>query len=136
MNIRKEQMNEHFTKFHIEGLGFQATIHRFSTVDPYPFPHDHPYNFTTYILKGSYIEEVYNIYPDKTGFDKTTIVHKAQTCSYISANHIHKIISLPEGECVTIIVPEKGINVPGFYNFTPNGIFYRKWHEEEFKSIL
>ena len=57
---RIEPMGPHFTKVH---LGNGQVLHRFSEPDTGP-PHDHPWGFTSHVLSGGYIEDLYMLRPD------------------------------------------------------------------------
>ena len=135
LNIRKEQMNGVFTKHHIEGLPFSAVIHHFSEKDQNEHIHDHPFSFTTHILKGSYIERIYEIDSDnKTWYVRE--VHRRQGEShFVPANLIHEIIELPEQECYTLITPQEWEKDVYFYKFESNQILRRRWDESEFKPL-
>lgn len=136
ITAREEQMNNVFTKWHIDGLPFNATLHRFSKVDMYPYPHDHPWSFTTHILKGSYIEEMY-IVQGKT-WRKQYKLREEENIYRIRASHIHRIIELPQGECWTLVLPQECQHEKqesGFWDFRSDGIYYRKWNEKEFKLL-
>jgi hypothetical protein len=98
MNIREEQMNAEFTKFHIEGMPFDAVLHKFSPQDLDPQIHDHPFSFTTHILKGGYIERMWFLGVDGKWFSRD-IHRKPGTVHQILATNIHQIIAYPEGEC-------------------------------------
>ena len=82
-----ESMNGHFDKLHIPGLG---VIHRFSNVDgPDAEFHDHPWEFTSLILKGGYIEEIYD---PETG---QVQVFERRTRDFIGPhNPIHRVTHL------------------------------------------
>jgi len=127
IEIRQEKMSDQFTKYHLEGLPFSAVLHHFTDSDK-GYPHDHPFGFTTHILKGSYVEKIY--YPD---LDSSEVIHRKQGSShFVAATLIHEIIELPDGDCWTIITPEKWERQPHFWKFE-NGIWLRAWDETEFK---
>jgi len=128
IEIKTEKMSDIFTKQHILGLPFDAVIHHFTEIDSGD-PHNHPFSFTSHILSGGYIERVYTIgsyglwhYED--------IERKPGTVHTIEANHIHQIISLPQGECYTLILPGPWEQKSGFYRFFEGGYQFRYWDEE------
>lgn len=126
-------MYEGFAKHHININGFNVVLHHFSDIDK-DDPHDHPFAFTTHILKGGYIEKIYYPFQDGTYF--TEIFHrKPGTAHKIEATTIHQIIEFPEGDCWTLMIPEKAEKQPCFWRFDDTGIYSRIWHEKEFKKI-
>ncbi len=81
-------MSDDFTKYLLKikdknGGLFQPVIHHFTDIDKGENPHDHPWGFTTHILKGSYIEKVYHIVEGKwfteTIFREQGTAHKVIT---------------------------------------------------------
>lgn len=125
INLRNERMSDVFDKFHLDGIPGTPVIHRFSDIDRGD-PHDHPWGFTSFVLAGGYVEE---------GFDRRD---GSITCQrrypgnafFIDANHIHRIIDLPEGECWTIITPGPWVQEPGFWQFREDGAYRRPWNGE------
>lgn len=131
MQIIEERMSEFFCKYHLKGLPFDAVLHHFTDADK-GYPHDHPFSFMTFILKGGYIERVYTI--NKNGTWTSELVHHYPGDSHlVIANHIHKIEELPTGECWTLILPFPKLKDSGFYRFEENSILFRYWYENEFK---
>lgn len=100
MNTFIERMSDQFTKVNFQIGKFSFALHHFTGPD-IGHPHDHPFAFTTTILKGGYIEEVWK----KNGnYWWSTMIHRKPGTSHrVEAGDIHKIISLPEGECVTSV---------------------------------
>lgn len=134
LHFEKEQMNDVFTKHHIKGLPFDAVIHQFSKKDKNEHIHDHPFSFTTHILKGSYIERIWTINEDGT-YQSEEFHRKEGTSHRVSADLIHEIIDLPDGECFTLIRPEKWEQEVSFYRFDKNKSYKRKWNESQFKTF-
>lgn len=133
MEFRKEIMSDEFTKYHLLGLPFDAVIHHFTGIDK-GGPHSHPFKFNSFILKGGYIERVYYYYNNGIWCTKD-IFHSAGESFTINADHIHEIIGLPEGDCWTLIIPDKWEKEPRFFNFDENGISSRIWWEKEFTHV-
>jgi len=132
MKFREEKMNEVFTKHHIEGLPFDAVIHHFSEKDKNEHIHDHPFSFTSHVLHGSYIERVWYIL--ETGEYEYKDFHRKQgTSHFVHADLIHEIIDLPEGECYTLITPNKWERETYFWKFEDGKVYNRKWDDPEFK---
>jgi hypothetical protein len=122
-------MSETFTKYHVHGLPRPAVFHRFAEAD-HGDPHDHPWSFRSFVLVGGYVEEVFHL--DGT----REIIHRMQGDSFfIHAEHIHRIIELPAGECWTLVLPQQTERVSGFYQFRDDGTYHRLWHQPEFARI-
>lgn len=135
MEFNIEKMNDVFTKYHIKGLPFDAVIHHFSEKDKNEHIHDHPFGFTTHILKGSYIERVYTLDADNKTWYVKEIHRREGESHFVPANLIHEIIDLPEGECYTIITPGPWEKEVFFYRFEGNKVERRKWDETDFKIV-
>lgn len=126
-SVRTERMSHAFTKYHLRGFPFDGVIHKFTEPDQGD-PHDHPFGFNTFIVKGSYIERRWDI---STGAFHDT--HRLRGESFfIKASTVHQIISLPEGECWTFILPEQWERKPGFYKFIDGQMLHRFWDEKKF----
>ncbi len=133
--FKKEVMNEFFDKYHIESLGFPAVVHHFKGVEPEDSPaHDHPFRFNSWILKGSYVEKRYIINPDGS-WHYYLIPHREGTSHNVEATDIHKIVILPDDECWTLMLPEKGERKSGFWRFDEKGAHFREWDQVEFEEI-
>lgn len=134
IKIKREKMNAVFMKHHLKGLPFDAVIHHFSEKDENEHIHDHPFSFTTHILKGSYMEKIYEIHEDGT---YTFSIHHRQEGSshFVSAETIHEIISLPEGECFTLIRPYERFRDTYFYRFENDKVFIRRWNQRKFREF-
>lgn len=133
--ITTERMSNEFTKYHLNRRGrqpwpFHPVIHHFTGPDA-DGPHDHPWNFQSFILKGSYIEEVYTISTDGS-WKKEVVERHAGTSHKVEATHIHRIIKLPEGECWTMVIAEPYKREPRFWKFSDAGIWYRVWRNRKF----
>ncbi|MCD9856656.1 hypothetical protein LUD75_18175 [Epilithonimonas sp. JDS] len=134
IKIKREKMNAVFTKHHLRGLPFDAVIHHFSEKDQHEHIHDHPFSFTTHILKGSYIERIYEINED--GSYTATVHHREEgTTHLVSAHTIHEIIELPDGECFTLIRPNEKVKEPSFYRFEDGKVFKRQWNQRKFREL-
>jgi len=132
--IRHERMSDIFQKYHIEGLPFSAVIHRFSEPDTGD-PHDHPFDFTTHILSGGYVEKIY--FPASDGTWYYNYAHRLPgTCHKVKATHIHQVVELIDGECFTLILPEPNIRKSGVWQFNETGYMFREWDQPEFKPVM
>lgn len=134
ITVRKEKMNAVFMKYHLKGLPFDAVIHHFSEKDNNEHIHDHPFSFTSHILKGSYVERIYEISEDGT---YTSSIHRREEGSshFVSASTIHEIIELPEGECFTLIRPGQWEKETFFYRFEEGKAYRRKWNQRKFRPV-
>lgn len=122
----EETMSEEFTKYHVKGLPFNAAYHHFTGRDVGK-PHDHPFDFTTQIIIGGYVERVY--YVDADGSWRSEVSHRrAGDFVFNRAEHIHEIIELPEGECWTHSVYGIWRRNWGFWNFDDK---YAKFEKAE-----
>lgn len=129
ITINKERMAEFFCKYHIEGLPISAVIHHFADVDCGD-PHSHPWPFTSFILYGGYVERVFQL------DGSNELVHRKAGDSFqISADHIHRIEQLPEGECYSLVLPGPHEQTSGFYQFRDDGTWFRFWHEHDWRKI-
>lgn len=131
LTIEEERMSDEFKKFHLRGLPFDAVIHHFTDTDK-DNAHDHPFGFRSIILQGSYKEEVYTVNVDGT-YSSEVIHRKKGDSFFIPAKHIHRIIELPEGECFTLILPEKWEKHTYFWKFEDK-VQRRRWDELEYKD--
>lgn len=134
IRIKREKMNDVFTKHHLKGLPFDAVIHHFSAKDINEHIHDHPFSFTTHILKGSYIERIYEIAEDGT-YTFSEYHRKESTSHFVAAHTIHEIIDLPDGECFTLIKPNAWEKDIYFYRFEDGKAFRRKKNQRIFREI-
>jgi hypothetical protein len=129
LDLREEQMAHHFTKWHIGGLPCAAVIHQFNAVD-HGDPHDHPWGFTSFVIHGGYVEQVFQL-----DGSAELIAREPGQSFYISAKHIHRIVELPAGECTTIILPGPHEQTSGFYQFRDGRTWHRFWNEAEFHGV-
>ena len=127
LTTHHEILSRAFEKFHVHGLPFAASFNHFTEPDTGD-PHDHPFNFVTHIIKGSYIERVYDLRGIYSSHKRV-----AGTAHYVSHDNIHQIIDLPEGECYSLMIPEPKIREPRFWKFENGRAYSRQWNEEEFK---
>lgn len=134
INIEKEKMNDVFIKYHLKGLPFDAVLHHFSEQDKNEHIHDHPWSFTSHVLKGSYVEKIYTLKDNV--LTSRDVLRKEGSSHFVNAELIHEIIDLPEGECYTLIRPDittqRDVH---FWKFEDGKVFNRKWDEIDFKEI-
>ncbi len=128
--IHTERMGPHFLKVHLP----DGPLHIFTQPDTGP-AHDHPFAFTSHVLEGGYVEEVYLLLPGD-GYEMTTQHRRPGTSHRVEANTIHRVIELPAGFCVTRIEPGPKVQESGFYEFRPDGVYFRYWHERDFYPIM
>lgn len=128
-SVREERMGAHFVKFHLDDLPPYAVLHRFTSPD-HGDPHDHPFSADSLIISGGYVEEIYAL--DGT----MTVEHRRPgDVVHIPAGKIHRIIELPEGDCLTLFVPGPHERTSGFYRWDEAGPLHRFWHEAGFKPL-
>jgi hypothetical protein len=129
VTIITEELSPVFKKHHVKGLPFDASFNEFTEPDTGD-PHDHPFGFITHILSGGYIEEMYD------AAKREFVIHHRNpgTSHLVKATDIHRIIELPTGHCVTLMLPQSGhIRKSGFYRFENGKVYRRDWDEKEFK---
>jgi len=98
MKVQTETMFPDFTKYWMEIGKFKICLHHFTGPDPGP-AHDHPLGFWTTIVKGGYIEEIWD--EDKGVWYE--MHRKPGQHFYVPSIRIHRILSLPDGECITMV---------------------------------
>lgn len=134
LQLGVEQMNDHFTKFHVHGLPVGAVFHRFTNADgPDADPHDHPWDFTSLIISGGYVEQVFRT--DAAPGTANVVERKPGDVIHNKASTIHRITRLLTDECWTLILPGPGKRKPGFYRFDGGTVFHRFWDETEFSPL-
>ncbi|RYE23832.1 MAG: hypothetical protein EOP45_06435 [Sphingobacteriaceae bacterium] len=131
IRLKQQRMSKAFMKTHLLGMPFSAVIHRFRTVDEGD-AHDHPFAFTSTILYGGYIEQIFFV-TDQGVWDTKTVHRKPGDTFRVEATCIHKIIELPHGECYTIILPEAKVREVHFWRFDEQGASCRLWNKRSFK---
>ena len=124
-------MSDFFTKYHLEGpWPFPAVIHHFTAPDRGD-PHDHPWSFRSFVLKGGYRERVFY----HRGFTQEK-TRRPGDSFIIESGHIHKIEELLDGDCWTLIMPlGPSERKSGFYQFREEGSYHRFWDEAEFRRM-
>lgn len=129
MQLREERMSGAMVKWHLEGAPFAAVLHQFTEPD-HGHPHSHPWPFQSTILHGGYREQVFQLDGSFEFVDR----NPGDTFN-IPAQHIHRIVDLPNGECWTMILPGEHVQTSGFYDFREDGSYHRFWHEPEFTKL-
>ncbi len=100
MRTYVNRMSPNMLKIHVIGNdGEEVMLHVFTggVDDEY---HDHPWPFESTIHDGGYTEEVIN--PDKS---LSHIERRPGDTFQIEAAHIHRLVHLPTGMCVTEVKP-------------------------------
>jgi hypothetical protein len=124
-NIRTEVIGPHFTKYFMDGRIF----HHFTAPD-FGDPHDHSSSFTSFVIFGGYVEEVYDY-----GYPPRIQIRKPGERFYVPFHRVHRIIELPEKECWIEAEPGEWRRKPGFYQFREDGAYHRFWDESEWTPI-
>lgn len=129
--ITTERMSDQFTKLHLQVGKFPITLHHFTGPDVGD-PHDHPFAFTTTILKGCYLEEIWSKRANGVWF-RRQVGRQEGTTHRVAQRCIHRIIALPMGECVTAVrwhdkwLPRRE---PRFYRLVEGVMQSRQWDEK------
>ena len=132
ITTRCEPMGHHFTKHHLEGLPVSAVLHHFTAAEPEADPHDHPWGFTSFVLSGGYVEEVFEV---EFGWSRTVTRRQGEAFT-VDAGHVHRIVRLLEGECWTLVLPGPLERVSGFYRWAEDGTpMYRRWDQQEWGRL-
>ncbi len=132
INIIERNLNDHFTKYDVEGLPRLISIHHFTGADdPSASPHDHPVKFVSHILLGGYVEEVFHV-KDDGSWTSEIIERLPSTVHEIEPTHIHRIIRLLDDECITVVIPGPIVREWRFWDFSTNIAQSRPFHEGEF----
>ena len=138
MKHRKEKMSQAFTKHLLDFTGklspFHMVVHHFTAPDT-GNPHDHPFRFTTHILKGGYVERVYSVNVDGS-WSTEDVLRAPGTTHVVEAECIHELIDLPQGECWTVMIPEQKVREPQFWRFSAEGAFTRVWNKRKWLKQL
>lgn len=132
MAIQHERMSGEFEKFHLNADGsepwpFRPVLHHFTGPDK-GGPHDHPWDFTSYVLKGLYVERVYEVHAD--GWEFKDYVRSEGTCHTVKAGCIHEIIHVENNECWTMVISGPKFREPCFWEFDSQRATKRQWNEE------
>lgn len=132
LDIRQEIMSEAFCKWHL-GMGSTGNymvLHRFGAADTGPH-HDHAFDCRSYILHGGYSEEV--LHPDGRIELRD---HRPGDVVEIPHDHVHRIVSLPEGEAITLYeVLGPKVQEPGFFEWRDGRMLYRQWDAADFSPV-
>ena len=125
-----ERMSRAFTKYH---LSDGRALHRFRAAEPHADPHDHPWSFETEILEGGYVEEAFHL--NETGGWRSEVIHRSPyTMHHIAAEHIHRIVELPQEQCWTLVRAGRHDRRVRFWRFGDNGVRSRAWNERRWIS--
>ncbi len=132
ITVREEEMSKELMKYHLLNLPFDAVIHHFTGPDQGE-PHDHPFPFTGFILKGFYVEKRLKI--SNGLWESQCHIVRAEGDSYrVWADTVHKIVEVSEGGCWTLILPGKKVQEPGFFRRGEgHQMLKRFWNETEYK---
>lgn len=128
--MRYERMAPHMLKIHVPANHPAGVLHLFTAPDFGPH-HDHPWHFRSTIIHGGYDEE--RMYPD----GRCEIIQRRPGDVFeVSPEHVHRIVHLPEGECLTFIeVLGPKVQEPGFFEWQDGRMWSRLWHEHEWRPL-
>lgn len=91
----------HFRRWRILATPwFNIYVHNIMRSDEEAHPHDHPWNFLSFILKGGYTEEWLHFYEDKAyqnGAPLLKSVRRPGSFVYHDAKDFHKLTLLKDG---------------------------------------
>ena len=130
LHITHERMSDHMWKWHLGPgeTGNALVLHKFTGPDTGAH-HDHPFDCRSYILSGGYTEEV--LHPD----GRVELRHHLPgDVVDIPHDHVHRIVHLPLGECLTLYeVLGPKVQESSFYEFRQNEMWSRFWHDPDFR---
>ena len=132
LNITHERMSGAMMKFHLGRgeTGNYLVLHLFSAADTGPH-HSHAFDCRSYILHGGYSEEV--LHPDGRIELRD---HRPGDVVEIPHDHVHRIVSLHEGEAITLYeVLGPKVQEPGFFEWRDGRMFYRQWDQADFSPL-
>lgn len=102
-----ERISDEFTKYHLQdgSFPFDPVIHHFTQPDSSDWndAHDHPWDFTSHVLWGWYVERVYDVFDDGS-YTFENVLRDVGSAAHVDAEHIHRIIEVSPGGCYTIVV--------------------------------
>lgn len=140
-SIGLERMSDELTKYHISNgedtpWPFTPVFHHFTGPDT-GGPHDHPFGFRVFVIAGGYKERMWVPNPMRNGTYMPVTLSRLPGDSFkVPADCIHEIVSLPWGECWTMILPEERVRETHFYMFDMFGnAKRRRWDEFEYKPF-
>lgn len=128
--VAVERMSPAFTKYHLDD---GRALHRFRLEEPDADPHDHPWSFRTEILDGGYGEEVFFI-ADDGSWHSELVQRDAGTSHHVAAEHIHRIVALPQRECWTLVSAAPQHRETRFWRFGEQ-VWSRLWNERQWRVI-
>lgn len=107
--------------------GNALVLHRFTGPDHGPH-HSHPFDCRSYILEGSYDEEVLH----RDGQNELR-QHRPGDVASIPHSHVHRIIRLVNTDCLTLYeVLGPKVQEHGFDEWRDGQMWSRRWNEVEF----
>ena len=127
---RHERMGPHMLKVHVPRDAAEGVLHLFTAPD-HGAHHSHPWRFRSTVIHGGYDEEL--LHAD----GRLEIIHRRPGDSFeVAPDHLHRIVHLPEGECLTFIeVLGDKVQEPGFFEWRDGRMWRRLWHEAEFRPV-
>lgn len=143
LDIREIPLGPYLTKYHFQQPGIPA-MHHMRAADPDGDYHDHPFSMTSFVLFGSYIEDVLDVETGETqrrwhGRNDTWAIPEfgfpASDSFLIGADHVHRIVELPEGECWTITLPHAWEQEWSLYQKRDDGIYKRFHNQDEWVKL-
>lgn len=127
--VEHETLAPHFEKLHLRPpewpLPQPFVFHRLTAPDMGD-PHDHPMSFTSHVLTGGYVEEVY-----AADGSIERIERLPGTAHHVEAAHIHRIVGLPAGECITLCLYGPHERETRFWRWDAGGAWSRQWDSME-----
>ncbi|WP_174278717.1 hypothetical protein [Sphingomonas bacterium] len=126
---RVERMSRAFVKYHLDD---GSVLHRFTQPEPSSDPHDHPFAIDIEVLSGGYVEEVFT---RGEGGWRATLVHRVPGETHrLAAEHVHRVVELPTGECWTRARYAASERITCFWRFGDD-IRRRRWNSRRWERV-
>ncbi len=122
---REDNLHPGFTKHVLDitlkdGTLCRTATHHFFAVEPIDAPaHSHPFDIESDVREGSYEEIIYHPV-DGDYWWKEVFLRRKGDKVFIPAATIHKLIALPDGECITQAIQGEPYREIEFWHFDPD----------------
>jgi hypothetical protein len=124
IEVVHQVMSPTFEKYHVWFNGKPiVSLHRFTGPDGF-FPHDHPWDFSSLVVQGGYVEECY-----QPNGEQRWEIRNAGDAHKVEAEDIHRIIEIIGGECWTAVIAGPDRREVRFHRFDREQPESVPWHQ-------
>lgn len=125
-------ISPHFTKLNLHGTGL--SVHRFTGADgPDSDPHDHPFGMDIEILRGGYVEQVFDL---ARPHDPPQEIERREGDKFRNeSGTIHRILWLTAPETWTVLRLGPVEREWGSYQFRPDGVWHRVGAQGDWRPL-